>query len=321
MAVAPSNPQRVYAIVDAKKGGLYRSDDAGATWTLMNEEQRIWGRGWYFENVVVDPKDPDKVYVSNTSVYRSDDGGKTVAAVKGAPGGDDYHQLWIDPDDGSRMILASDQGVEVSVDGAKSWSSWYNQPTAQIYHIVADDRDPYWVYGAQQDSGAVSVETRSTQGSITYLRGWDSRFARAAKADTWPWILRIRTCSMAARCRSAASPQTSANRFRRCWAMPSLVPSGIRGLCRWSFRRPGAHALYFSNQYVWKTTNGGGSWQRISEDLTRENPGVPPNLDAATAADTFAGSRQGVVYTIAPSPLEAAHDLGGHGRRPDSRDA
>jgi photosystem II stability/assembly factor-like uncharacterized protein len=305
VAVAPSNSQRVYAIVDAKKGGLYRSDDAGATWTLMNEEQRIWGRGWYFENVVVDPKDPDKVYVSNTSVYRSDDGGKTVTAVKGAPGGDDYHQLWIEPEDGSRMILASDQGVEVSVDGAKSWSSWYNQPTAQIYHIVTDDRDPYWVYGAQQDSGAVSVETRSTQGSITYLRGWDticaggeSGYVAVDPADSD--VLyggTVSKCRQSTNVGEQISPMlgyAELGPFRHTWTLPLV------------FSQAGAHALYFSNQYVWKTANGGGSWQRISEDLTRDNPGVPPNLDAATAADAFAGPRQGVVYTIAPSPLEAA---------------
>jgi len=305
VAVAPSNPQRVYAIVDAKKGGLYRSDDAGATWALMNDEQRIWGRGWYFENVAVDPKDPDKVYVSNTSVYRSDDGGKTVAAVKGAPGGDDYHQLWIEPDDGSRMILGSDQGVEVSVDGAKSWSSWYNQPTAQIYHIVTDDRDPYWVYGAQQDSGAVSVETRSTQGSITYLRGWDticaggeSGYVAVDPADSD--VLyggTVSKCRQSTNVGEQISPMlgyAELGPFRHTWTLPLV------------FSQAGAHALYFSNQYVWKTANGGGSWQRISEDLTRENPGVPSNLDAATAADAFAGPRQGVVYTIAPSPLEAA---------------
>ncbi|MGH9595119.1 MAG: WD40/YVTN/BNR-like repeat-containing protein, partial [Bryobacteraceae bacterium] len=172
VAVAPGDSNRVYAIVDAKNGGLFRSDDAGASWKMTNDDQRIWGRGWYFCNVVVDPKDADKVYISNTSVYRSDDGGKTVKAIKGAPGGDDYHQLWIYPGDGDRMILASDQCTEVSVDGGKSWSSWYNQPTAQIYHLVTDNQDPYWVYGAQQDSGSVKAVSRSIYGTITYLRDW-----------------------------------------------------------------------------------------------------------------------------------------------------
>ena len=152
--------------MDAKQGGLYRSDDAGATWHLLSGDDRIWGRGWYFGKVVVDPKNADIVYVSNTSLYRSTDAGKSWTAIKGAPGGDDYHQLWIDPDDPKRMVLGSDQGAVVSVDSAVTWSSWYNQPTAQLYHVAPDYRFPYWVTGAQQDSGAVSVITRSPHAEI-----------------------------------------------------------------------------------------------------------------------------------------------------------
>src|SRR5437667_52991 len=152
IAVAPSSASRVYAIVDAKDGGLYRSDDAGASWTKTSGENRLWGRGWYFSKVAVDPKSPDLIYVSNTAVYRSKDGGKSWGEpLKGSPGGDDYHQLWIYPDEGSRMILASDQGAVVSVDGLAdhpTWSSWLNQPTAQLYHVSADYRFPYWATGA-----------------------------------------------------------------------------------------------------------------------------------------------------------------------------
>src|SRR5947209_18011431 len=128
IAVAPAKRNRVYAIVDAKAGGLYSSDDAGATWSRVSQENRIWGRGWYFCKIAVDPKNPDTVYVSNTSLYRSTDAGKTWTAIKGAPGGDDYHQLWIYPGDPRRMILGSDQGAIVTEDGAQTWSSWYNQP-------------------------------------------------------------------------------------------------------------------------------------------------------------------------------------------------
>ena len=116
---------------------------------------RLWGRGWYFDAVTVDPTNPDRAYVINTATYMTTDAGKTFVPVKGAPGGDDYHQLWINPKDGNRMVLSSDQGTVVSVDGAKTWSTWYNQPTAQIYHVAADNRFPYWLYGAQQDSGGV----------------------------------------------------------------------------------------------------------------------------------------------------------------------
>src|SRR3954454_241515 len=157
IAVAPTNHQRVYAIVDAKDGGLYVSNDAGNSWTKASGDKRIWERGWYFCKVNVDPKNPDVVYVSDTSLYRSSDAGKTWTAIKGAPGGDDYHQLWIYPDDPDRMILASDQGAVVSEDGARTWSSWYNQPIAQVYNVALDFRFPCWATGAQQDSGAVAV--------------------------------------------------------------------------------------------------------------------------------------------------------------------
>src|SRR5579862_1819541 len=152
VAVSPADSKRVYAFVDtgdAKTGGIYRSDDSGASWTHTDGEPRVWGRGWYFAGITADPKDPDTVYVMNTSAYRSTEGGKHFIPFKGAPGGDDYHTLWIAPDDPGRLILGCDQGVVISVDHGKTWSSWYNQPTGQFYHVVTDNRFPYWVYGSQ----------------------------------------------------------------------------------------------------------------------------------------------------------------------------
>ncbi len=149
-----ANGKRIYALVDAKKAGLYRSDDGGDTWTLANSDSRLTSRSWYFGGVTIDPKNPDVVYIPNVALYRSEDGGKTISIVRGAPGGDDYHQIWVDPKDSTRMILGTDQGTTISVDYGKTWSSWYNQPTAQIYHVTTDDKFPYAVYGAQQDSGA-----------------------------------------------------------------------------------------------------------------------------------------------------------------------
>ena len=176
LAIAPSNRARIYAIVDAKEGGLFRSDDSGATWTKTSSDSRIWGRGWYFGKVVVDPKNADLVYISNTGVYRSRDGGRTFGEpFKGSPGGDDYHQLWIYPDDGNRMILGGDQGAVISVDGLAdhpTWSSWLNQATAQIYRLAPDSAFPYWFTGAQQDSGSASVVTRSNHSEISN-RDWE----------------------------------------------------------------------------------------------------------------------------------------------------
>lgn len=203
IAVSPSNPNRVWAVVDdsgtavpvgfrgpahpdataaIKSGGVYTSDDAGATWKLVNAENRLWGRGWYFEAVTVDPINPDRAYVMNTGTFMTTDAGKTFVPVKGAPGGDDYHQLWVNLKDGNRMVLSSDQGTVVSVDGAKTWSTWYNQPTAQIYHVAADNRFPYWLYGAQQDSGAVGVSTWSRE-SVLSFRNWEPT-CLAGESDT-----------------------------------------------------------------------------------------------------------------------------------------
>jgi photosystem II stability/assembly factor-like uncharacterized protein len=303
IAVAPTNPARVYAIVDAKAGGLYRSDDAGATWSLISNQSRIWGRGWYFCKIAVDPKNADTVYVSNTSLYRSNDAGRNWTAIKGAPGGDDYHQLWIYPDDPRRMILGSDQGAIVTEDGAQTWSSWYNQPTAQIYHVAADNRFPYWVTGAQQDSGAVGVPTRTSRPEISehdwspVCAGGESDYT--APDPLHPEILfggRVTRCNVVTGDIVNVSPERSLppNTARHTWTLPLV------------FSQADPHALYFADQFLFKTTNGGESWTQVSPDLTREDPGVPPNLDAATASDAPKETRRGVIYTIAPSPLRAS---------------
>jgi hypothetical protein len=163
--LAPSDPDRLYAWVNAKKGsGIYRSDDAGESWQQVNDEDRIWGRGDDFGCVRVDPRNKDEIYVANTSTYRSTDAGKTFTAIKGAPGGDDYHTIWINPDNPDIIAIALDQGATISVNGGQTWSSWYNQPTAQFYHVITDDQFPYWVYGGQQESGSVGTASRSDFG-------------------------------------------------------------------------------------------------------------------------------------------------------------
>ncbi len=302
VAVSPSDPNRVYALVDAKNGGVYRSDDAGATFTLASSDSRIWGRGWYFGGVTADPKNADVLYVMNTSTYRSTNGGKTFDAIKGAPGGDDYHQLWIYPDDPNRMVLASDQGTVVSVDGAKTWSSWYNQPTAQLYHVTADNRVPYWVYGAQQDSGAVGVASRSNYGSISF-RDWVGVCAGGESGDIVSDPLNtgvifggtVSRCDAATNLSRNVDPELGYAQFgpfRRTWTLPL------------AFSAADPHDLYFGSQYVFKTSDAGQSWAMISPDLTRQDPGATPNLDPVTATHGVSGPRRGVVYAIAPSPLK-----------------
>jgi len=303
ISVTPANRNRIYAVVDAKDGGVFSSNDAGATWTRLSSDKRLWDRGWYFEKVTVDPKNADVVYVMNTSVYRSTDAGKTWTPIKGAPGGDDYHQLWIDPDDPKRMIVASDQGAIVTVDGASTWSSWYNQPTAQIYHVAADFRFPYWITGAQQDSGAVGTPSRSNHSEISN-RDWEGLCAGGEAGYTAPDPLHpeilfggtVSRCNVLTGESKNVSPERGATpgQYRHAWTQPLV------------FSKADPHTLYYANQFLYKTTNGGESWTQISQDLTREDPGVPANLNEAATADAPADKRRGVIYTIAPSPLRAS---------------
>lgn len=316
LAVAPTNSNRVYAIIDAKQGGLYRSDNAGASWKLMDGEARIWGRGWYFARVTVDPKDQDKLYVMNTSTYRSTDGGRSFEAIRGNPGGDDYHRLWINPNDPNRMVLSSDQGTIVSVNGARTWSSWNNQPTGQFYHIIADNRDPFWVYGPQQDSGPRGVVTDVPRGRINYAH-WASTCTGGesdmiaidptSQAELYATTLlydlydsTLTRCNQITGVKKVVTPWAAypGEAFRHTWTLPVI------------FSMVGRHALYFANQFMFKSTDKGEHWQKISPDLSRAHPGIPANLDTTTAADTTylqktGSSHWGVIYTIAPSPLEA----------------
>jgi photosystem II stability/assembly factor-like uncharacterized protein len=306
IALAPGQPNRVYALVDAVggEGGLYRSDDGGTHWKHVTGDQRTWQRGWYFNRLTVDPKNADRVYVMNTIVLRSDDGGKQFIALKGDPTGDDFHQMWIDPTDSDRQILGVDQGTLITLNGGRTWSSWYNQPTAQIYHVSTDNRFPYWVYGAQQDSGAVALPSRSGSGDgITMEQfheitpGGESGMI-APDPDDHDIVyggavdkLDARTGQVRDIDPTLAYPTAH---YRAAWTLPL------------TFSKRDTKVLYFANQRLFRTADGGDHWAPISPDLTREDAGTPSSLDATTAADdNHADKRRGVIYTIAPSPLSA----------------
>ncbi len=306
IAVALTMPQRVYAIVDATEGGMYRSDDGGATWTRMSKDPRVWSRGWYFGGITVEPKNADVIYSCNVNVYRSEDGGKTFIPVKGAPGGDDYHALWIDPQNPDRRILGVDQGTVISVNGGKTWSSWYNQPTGQFYHVATDNRFPYWVYGSQQDSGAAGVPSRTntidginlTNFRETTAGGESDNIAPDPKDPNILYGGRVERLDLRTNQTQSLDPTLAyPGNDRATWTLPLVF----------SPRDP--RVLYFSNQRLFRTDDGGRHWSVISPDLTREDPGAPPNLDPITAAGRARpGPRQGVIYTIAPSRL-ADHDI------------
>jgi photosystem II stability/assembly factor-like uncharacterized protein len=297
IAVAPSDPRRLYANVDAPQlGGVYRSDDAGETWQRVNDEVRVWGRGSDFAEVKVDPRDPDVVYSANTSTYRSVDGGHTYHAWKGAPGGDDYHTVWINPDNPSIILLASDQGATITVNGGRTWSSWYNQPTAQLYHVSTDDQFPYWVYGGQQESGSVGTASRGDNGAITF-RDW-----RTVGAEEYGYV--------------AADPLDpniiyggKLSRFdKRTGQTTQVAPEAVRaGKYRFLRTAPvifspvDPHVLYYAGNVLFKTTNGGNSWDVISPDLTRETYDVPASIGVYSKPEMATMPRRGVIYTVAPS--------------------
>ena len=172
IGIAPSNPKRLFLTIDARqKGGLYRSDDGGERWMLVNADPRVTSRGSDFAEVKVHPTNPDIVFTASIVAWKSVDGGRTFQALRGAPGGDDYHRIWINPRTPDVMLIASDQGAVITVNGGKTWSSWYNQPTAQFYHVIADNAFPYRVCGGQQESGSACVASRGDEGRITF-RDW-----------------------------------------------------------------------------------------------------------------------------------------------------
>ncbi|MEO8925854.1 MAG: hypothetical protein ABI306_01710, partial [Caulobacteraceae bacterium] len=303
LATAQGAPGRLYALIDAKQGGLYRSDDAGATWAKINGDPRIWSRGWYFSGLTVNPRNADEIWVCDTVVLHSIDGGRTFAPVKGDPTGDDFHSLWIDPTDPDRRILGSDQGAQVTLNGGATWSSWYNQPTGQFYHVATDNRFPYRVYGAQQDSGAADIPSRTD--------GWDgvnmTQFHESAAGGESDNIApdpadpdliyggRVDRLDLrSGQVRDIDPTLAFPDKYRGTWTLPLVFGKRDR-------------ALYFANQRLFRTTDGGQRWSPISPDLTRPDPGVPATLDAASAADDHGeGPRKGVVYAIGPSPIAAS---------------
>ena len=307
VAVAPSDSNVVYAYADVEAkgqdaGALYRSDDAGAHFARVNDAAEIAQRGDDLISLAVDPHDPQTVYLTNTSTYRSTDGGKTLVAIKGAPGGDDYHSVWINPHDSRIVALASDQGATISVDGGASWSSWYNQPTAQMYHVNADR--PLSVLGLWRSAGErVGMRAqprrlgRNDRTRLAPGRRGGVRVRRSRSAAT-------RACSSEERSRSSTSAPSQTQEVSPI-ALPSKRYRTVRTEPL-AFDPFDERRLYFGSNVVFATENGGQSWRPISPDLTRAHPGVPAGLGAFESDDPQHGTHRGVVYALAPSHVRAA---------------
>ncbi len=304
LAIAPSNPRTLFAAVATLDAGkLYRSDDAGENWTLATTDPRPGARigGGDLPVLRIDPKDPNVVYAASVVCWKSTDGGKTWEGWRGAPGGDDYQNVWINPDNPQIILLASDQGAIITVNGGESWSSWYNQSTAQLYHVSADNAFPYRLYSGQQESGSVGIASRGPNGAITF-RDW-----QPVGAEEYGYV--------------AASPQDPdivyggklSRHDRRTQQTQNILPKPFRSdefrIIRTEpviFSPTDPATLYFAANTLWQTRSGGRNWQEISPDLTRKTFEVPASVGKFRDRPTAQPRQRGVIYTVAPSPLEGS---------------
>ncbi len=296
IVVAPgSRGQRVYAIVNQ---GFFRSDDSGATWTKTTTDARITSSS-YFGQVFTNPQNPDDVFIGQTSMYRSTDGGKNWIAFNGAPSGDDFHSIWVNPENPQYMIQGVDQGAIISEDGGRTWSSWYNQPTGQLYHLTTDNQYPYIVYASQQDSGTVAIPSRSAFGEISdaerfSIGGFEAAYIAADPlhpnyiySNSWYGSV-VRFDRVTGQ---IVTVFVRSEKYREA-SMAPLV---------YSPQDP--HTLYLGTQYLLKTTDGGMSWKEISPDLSAipQVTGATPPVGAAPGR----GGRGGAINTLAVSTVRA----------------
>ncbi|MEP7345558.1 MAG: glycoside hydrolase, partial [Gemmatimonadaceae bacterium] len=300
IAVSPSDPNRLYLSVDMiRTNGVFRSDDGGENWRKMTDDPRINTRASDFAEVRVDPKNADIVYTASIVVWKSMDGGKTFRMIRGAPGGDDYQRIWINPDNPNIILIVSDQGAIITVNGGETWSSWYNQSTAQFYHVSTDNAWPYRVCGGQQESGSACVDSRGNDGQLT-IREW-----RPVGVEEYGYV--------------ASDPLNpdivyggKVTRFdRRTGQTQNVAPKAFRGpnyravrTAPVLFAPTNPRKLYYAGNTLWQTTDGGNNWQEISPDLTRHDSLVPPNVGKYRDTPVAMARHPGVIYTVAPSYLK-----------------
>jgi photosystem II stability/assembly factor-like uncharacterized protein len=266
----------------------------------MSTDYRLWGRGGDFAEIRVHPDNPDRVFVGNIASYRSDDGGVTWMSIKGAPGGDDYHRIWINPLHPEIMLFVTDQGATITANAGRTWSSWYNQPTAQLYHVTTDNQYPYWVYGGQQESGAIGIASRGNGGQISF-RDWIG-----VGADEYAYVAPdplnsniifggrvMRFDKRTGQSQNVAPEALRSGKYRILRTMPLM------------FHPKDPTMLLFATNVLWKTTTGGNDWQVISPDLSREQPEVPESVGDFHTPALDSMPRRGVIYALGPSPLDA----------------
>jgi photosystem II stability/assembly factor-like uncharacterized protein len=302
LTISPTNPRRIYGAIGSVRGpvGIYRSDDGGDHWVHApvddaRPEERIGGGD--VPVPVVDPKDPDTLYVASIVSWKSTDAGETWTALRGSPGGDDYQNVWVNPNNTKIISLASDQGVVISQNGGESWAEWYNQPTAQMYHATADNAFPYRVCGGQQDSGSACVPSRSDDGRITF-HDWHpvgiEEYGYAAPDPLDPDIV-------------YGGKVTRYN--RRTGQIQNVEPKPLRSYRALrteplQFSPVDPHKLYFATNTLWLTEDAGKNWKEVSPDLTREKWEMPAVVSGYKDSPGAVVSRRGVIYALGLSPLD-----------------
>ncbi len=314
VAVSPARAQRVWAIVEAEDGGLFRSDDGGATWERINEDRNLRLRPWYYCHVVADPVDPDTVYVLNLKAWKSVDGGRTFTQLT-TPHGDN-HDLWIDPRDPRRMIEGNDGGACVSQNGGASWSTIYNQPTAQFYHVTTDTRFPYRVYGTQQDNSAMCVPSRSYKGAILssdcYPVGSSESGHIAVRPDNPDIVFSGAVGSAPGGGGSLLRYDHATGQVRNVTVWPEVYfgwgAKDLKYRFQWTFpillSPHDPNILYTAGNIVFRSTNEGASWEPISPDLTRGEPSTLEPSGGPITKDTTGAEHYGTVFALAESPHE-----------------
>lgn len=302
LAIAPSAPNRLIASVGTPAGvNLFRTDDGGETWAVVTKDPRPAGRigGGDLSVPRFSPKDPDVVIVASTVSWKSTDGGRTWVAFRGAPGGDDYQNVWINPNNPDVVLMASDQGAVITTNGGNTWSSWYNQSTAQLYHVSADNAFPYRLCGGQQESGSACVSSRGNEGQITF-REWHpvgaEEYGYVAADPLDPDIVYggklTRYDRRTNQAQNILPKPFRAPDFRMLRTQPVL------------FSPADPHLLYFAANTLWQTRDGGRNWQQISPDLTRKTFAVPASVGKYRQQQTAQPSQRGVIYAVGPSPLD-----------------
>jgi photosystem II stability/assembly factor-like uncharacterized protein len=308
VTVSGANPNRIWAVVEAEKGGIYRSDDGGENWQLLTDDHRFRQRAWYYSHIFADPKSADTVYILNTGVYRSNDGGKTFSVLR-VPHGDN-HGLWIDPTNPKRLINGNDGGATISTDGAQSWTSVYNQPTAQFYHVTTDNRFPYYIYGAQQDNSTVGIASASPDGKIDRPDWYDVGGGESGYIAPDPSDPQIVYAGSYGGDITRYDHRTGETQAVNPWPINPIgwAAADLKHRFQWTepivFSPHDPKTLYFAGEVLFKTIDAGMSWSIISPDLTRNDRQKQQASGGPITKDNTGVEVYDTIFSIVESPAQ-----------------